>query len=97
MGVRHVTSETPGHEADHSVDSETIPALNEIPAQALDEPREYAGGERMWAILFDEDYDGHATDMDGNIALLLTRAQAVEVRELMNEIVAELDECGSDE
>ena len=93
-----MTSETPGHEADHSVDSEMIPALNEIPAQALDEPREYAGGERMWAILFDEDYDGHATDMDGNIALLLTRAQAVEVRELMNEIVAELDEWGgSDE
>jgi len=91
-------SETPGHEADHSADSEMIPALNEIAAHALDEPREHAGGERMWAILFDEDYDGYATDMAGNIALLLTRAQAVGVRELMNEIVAELDEWGgSDE
>jgi len=84
--------ETPGHEADHFDDSEMIPALNEITAHALDEPRECAGGERMWAILFDEDYDGHATDMDGNVALLLTRAQAGEIRELMDEIVAELED-----
>ena len=72
-----------------------IPALNEITAQALGDSREYAGGERMYAILFDEDYDGHATDMDGNVVLLLTRDQAVEVRELMDEIVTELQ--GSDE
>ena len=80
---------------DEPADGEMIPALNEITAQALGESREYAGGERMCAILFDEDYDGHATDMDGNVALLLTRAQAVEVRELMDEIVTELE--GSDE
>jgi hypothetical protein len=67
-----------------------IPALNEITAQALDESWKYAGGERMYAILFDEDDDDHATDMDGNVVLLLTRAQAVKIRELMNEIVAEL-------
>jgi hypothetical protein len=90
MGWR--MSETPEHEAGYSDDSEMIPALNEIRAHALDEPREYAGGERMCAILFDEDYDGHATDMDGNVALLLTRAQAGEIRELMDEIVAELED-----
>ena len=80
---------------DEPADGEMIPALNEITAQALGESREYAGGERMCAILFDEDYDGHATDMDGNVVLLLTRDQAVEVRELMDEIVTELQ--GSDE
>ena len=80
---------------DEPTDNEMIPALNEITAQALGESREYAGGERMCAILFDEDYDGHATDMDGNVVLLLTRDQAVEVRELMDEIVTELQ--GSDE
>ncbi len=36
-------------------------------------------------------YHGHATDIDGDVALLLTRAQGVEVRELMDEIVAELE------
>ena len=80
---------------DEPADNEMIPALSEITAQALGDSREYAGGERRCAILFDEDYDGHATDMDGNVALLLTRDQAVEVRELMDEIVTELE--GSDE
>jgi len=81
------------HKADcPHADREMIPVLNEITAHALNEPREYAGDERMCAILFDEDYDGVATDMDGNVALLLTRAQTGETRELMDEIVAELED-----
>ena len=80
---------------DEPADGEMILALNGITAHALGEPREYAGGERRCAILFDEDHDSHATDMDVNVALLLTRAQAVEVRELMDKIVTELE--GSDE
>ncbi|SMO81481.1 hypothetical protein [Halorubrum cibi] len=71
-------------------DGGSIPALNELTVQALDEEPEYAGGERMYAILFEEDYDGHAVDMDGNVALLVNREQAVEIRELMGEIVEEL-------
>lgn len=72
-----------------------IPALNEITAQTLDEDREYDDGERMYLILFEEDYHKHGTDMAGNVALLLDREQAVEVRDLAQEIIDELDQGGA--
>lgn len=68
-----------------------IPALNEVTRQALDEEPEYDDGDRMYLILFDEDYHGHGSDLAGNVALLLDREQAVEVRDLAQEIVDELD------
>ncbi|WP_198664709.1 hypothetical protein [Halorubrum sp. 48-1-W] len=71
-------------------DGGSIPALNELTVRALDEEPEYAGGERMYAILFEEDYDGHAVDVEGNVALLVNCEQAAEIRELMGEIMEEL-------
>ena len=73
-----------------------FPALNEITVQALGEEPQYEEGERMYLILFDEDYHAHGTDMAGNVALLVDRDQAVEVRDLAQEIIDELDDVGGD-
>jgi hypothetical protein len=70
-----------------------IPALNEIPRQAFDHAPEYHENheERRYMILFPEDHDGHGVDMHDNVALLLTKDQAREVRDLANEIIDDLD------
>lgn len=71
-----------------------IPALNEIPRQALDHEPKFPDDPkgRMYMILFPEDFEEHGIDMAGNVALLLDREQAVEVRDLAADIVDELDE-----
>lgn len=69
-----------------------IPALNEITAQTLGETPEYDDGERMYMILFDEDYHGHGSDLAGNVALLLDKEQATEIRDLAQEIIDDLEE-----
>jgi hypothetical protein len=69
-----------------------IPALNEIPRQAFDDDPEYHENheERRYMILFPEDHDGHGVDMEDNVALLLDREQAAEIRRLADEIVRDL-------
>lgn len=75
-----------------------FPALNEITRQALDYDPEYPenADERMYMLLFPEDYDEHGVDMAGNVALLLDKEQAVEVRDLAEEIIEQLEENESD-
>jgi hypothetical protein len=71
----------------------TIPALNEITRQALDEPPEYTDNpeERQYIILFPEDYDGHGSDMAGNVALLVDKEQAEEIKRLAEEAIEALE------
>lgn len=70
--------------------SEDAVPLNAIAATALNEPAEYAGGERMYAVLFAEDHEGVSLDANGDVAVLLDREQAIAARETLNDIVATL-------
>jgi hypothetical protein len=71
----------------------TIPALNEITRQALDEQPEYTENpeDRQYIILFPEDYDGHGSDMNGNVALLVDKEQAEEIKRLAEEAIEALE------
>ena len=71
--------------------------VNTIASTALDEPAEYAGGERMYAVLFAEDHEGVSLDANGDVAVLLNREQAIEARETLEEIVAALEGGDRDE
>lgn len=64
--------------------------VNAISASMSDEPAEYAGGERMYAVLFAEDHEGVSLDANGDVAVLLDREQATAARETLDEIVAAL-------
>lgn len=68
---------------------------NAIAASVSDAPAEYAGGERMYAVLFAEDHEGVSLDANDDVAVLLDREQAIEARETLDEIVAALG--GSEE
>ncbi len=46
-------------------------------------------------ILYPEDYEGHGSDVTGNVALLLNEDNAREVKRLAENIIEELD--GNDE
>ena len=70
-----------------------IPALNEVRVQTgthepvyPDEPE----GKR-YMILYPEDYEGHGVDVEGNVALLLNRENAQEVKRLAENIIRDLD------
>jgi len=72
--------------------------VNTIASTALDEPAEYAGGERMYAVLFAEDHEGVSLDANGDVAVLLDREQAEAARETLDEIVTALGgEASSEE
>lgn len=47
--------------------------LNTIATSVTDEKPEYAGGQRMYAVLFEEDYDAVSMDANGDVAVLLNR------------------------
>jgi hypothetical protein len=65
-----------------------FPALNEVNRQVLDEEPEFADpNERAYIVLFPEDHDGCAEDMEGNVALLVDEDQAREVRRLANNAI----------
>jgi hypothetical protein len=70
-----------------------IPALNEVRRQTFDEEpkRPENPEERHYMILFPEDYDGHGSDIEGNVALLVDKEQAKEIRDLANEIIDALE------
>jgi hypothetical protein len=77
------------------------PALNELellPADSDAEP-EYddPDANRMYMILYPEDYTKHGTDMEGNAALLLNREQAVEIRDLANDIIDTIDDLDAED
>lgn len=70
-----------------------IPALNEITRQALDKEPVYpddAKG-RQYVILFPEDYDGHGMDVEGNVALLVDKEQAKELKRLAENAIEEIE------
>ena len=69
-----------------------LPALNEITRQALDKAPIYTDNpdERKYIILFPEDYDAHGRDMAGNVALLVDKDQAEEIRDLAQEVIDDL-------
>jgi len=64
---------------------------NAIAASVTDESAEYAGGERIYAVLFAEDHEGVSLDANGDVAVLLDREQAITARETLEEIVVALD------
>lgn len=73
-----------------------FPALNEITRQTgshepkyPDEPRD-----KRYLILYPEDYQGHGTDVEGNVALLVNEDNAREIKKLAEEIIEDLrDDC----
>ena len=79
------------NESDETDGEDRAVPVNTIAATALDEPAEYAGGERMYAVLFAEDHEGVSLDANGDVAVLLDRKQAIAARETLNEIVAALE------
>lgn len=71
-----------------------IPALNEIAVQGLDYDPEYPENPelRKYMILFPEDYEEHGVDMGGNVALLLNKENAEEVKRLAENIIEQIEE-----
>lgn len=43
-------------------------------------------------ILFPDDYQGHGTDVSGNVALMLNEENAREVKRLAEDIIEDLEE-----
>ena len=70
--------------------------VNAIATTALDEPAEYAGGERLYAVLFDADYDAVSLDANGDLALLVDAEQAAALRDQFAEIAAALEDGDRD-
>ena len=61
-----------------------IPALNEIRVRTGTDSPEYPDEpeDKQYIILYSEDYEGHGTDVAGNVALLVNEEQAREVKRL---------------
>ncbi len=61
-----------------------IPALNEVGRQALGQKPKYPDNheELNWIILYPGDYEGHGSDVEGNVALMVDIAQARELKRL---------------
>jgi len=52
----------------------------------------------FYMILYPDDYDKHGVGVDGNVALLLDKENAKEVRRLADEIINKIDErAGADD
>ena len=78
-----------------STSDETSEENGSLPSNAIatsvnGEPAKYAGGERLYAVLFAEDHEGVSLDANGDVAVLLDREQAIAARETLDKIVAEL-------
>lgn len=71
-----------------------IPALNEIARQALGYDPKYPENaeERDYIILFEEDYQKHGVDMVGNVALLVDKENAKEIKRLAEKVITDLEE-----
>jgi hypothetical protein len=56
-----------------------------------DGPTDGAGDEdRRWVVLYPDDYDKHANDMDGNVGVLVDEEQAHELHRLSVETMLTL-------
>lgn len=74
-------------------ESQQIPALNEIRRQTgksaryPDDPED-----KRYIILYPEDYEGHGIDIEGNVALLVDKEQAREIKQLAEMAIRELED-----
>ena len=67
--------------------------LNAIMAQVDEDPQwPEQPSDKRYLVLFEEDYHEHGVDMAGNVALLLDKENAEEVKELAEEILEHLDD-----
>lgn len=74
-------------------ESQQVPALNEIRRQTGKSARYPEDPEsKRYIILYPEDYEGHGIDVDGNIALLVDKEQAREVKQLAEMAIQELED-----
>jgi len=72
-----------------------IPALGEV-MSFPDAPRD---DDRRWVVLFEDDYDNFARDVDGNVGVLVDQQQAGELLALTAQTIAALsprDATGDD-
>jgi len=46
--------------------------------------------DKRWIVLYEDDYDNHAVDMDGNVGVLMDAAQARELYRLSTETLLAL-------
>lgn len=74
-----------------------IPALNEIQRQTGTEPAKYPENpeSKRYIILYPEDYEGHGIDVDGNVALLVDKQQAREVKRLAEGAIQKIEAQGN--
>lgn len=70
-----------------------IPAMNEITRRALGEEPKYSKEDEdlRYMILFPEDYEGHGSDVEGNVALLINEENAREIKRLAEDIIEQLE------
>jgi len=66
--------------------------MNAIRAQ-VDEHPYYVDNkdDKRYMVLYDEDYVEHGVDMAGNVAILLNKENAKEVKRLAEEIIEDLE------
>ena len=71
-----------------------IPLISNAIRAQLDEEPEYVEdySDRRYMILYPEDYQGYGKDVDGNIALLLNKENAEEVKRLAEDIIEDIEE-----
>lgn len=71
-----------------------FPALNEITRQTGSEKPVYPDDheDKRYIILYPDDYQGHGTDVAGNVALLVDEENAREIKRLAEGVLEELEE-----
>lgn len=74
-----------------------IPALNEIVRSTLGKEPKYPENpeDLQYMILFPEDYQNFGIDPEGNLAVLLDKENAEEVKRLAEKCIERIEEDGS--
>lgn len=76
-----------GHTEQQSTEEpEQVPVLGEI----MEFPEEQREGDRRWMVLYDEDYENVAIDVEGNVGVLVDIEQSGEILRLASQILASL-------
>jgi hypothetical protein len=77
---------TPADPEQESFEGEQIPALGEV----MEFQNSKSEGDRRWLVLYEDDYDNVAIDVEGNVGVLVDIDQVGEVIRLGATILADL-------
>lgn len=75
-----------------------FPAKNEVTRQMDGWEPEYPddADDKRYIVLFDEDFEGTISDVEGNLALLVDEEQAREVKWIAEDVIDQLSEGGDE-